>query len=307
MAAGPVIFGEVRLDDDGRIDEAVACLHCGRELGGEFPDGECPGCKKPVEDSIRSDLLRFQSPTWLNRLMLGVGIVMFGVGLATTLGIIKMLAWWEVIPMNTLLSFWGYALQMSPIVVTAGGLWLATSRQPMDFTPEPLWSLRRIAQWSAAAAAALVILMVLADGLKSNWGAMQGLRMSVRLPWQSLIHLSWLFAAACGFQVTVQLAQRSPDARLARLMGWSSWVVILSLGAVYFFADMSPLIAFRYKPSNTLADEALPALYAAWIYTGYTVYLLALPAALWTCAMAGWLLRRIYAASRRYAWATQVR
>lgn len=78
VASGPIIFGQVRVDAAGRVDEPLPCVSCGRDLHGCALDGACPGCGAAVADSSKSEFLRFQDPQWLDRLVLGVLILMLG-------------------------------------------------------------------------------------------------------------------------------------------------------------------------------------------------------------------------------------
>ncbi len=301
MADGPFIFGQVRLDDDGLIDESIACLHCGFDLRGQTPDADCPHCRKPIDDSIRGDLLRFQSPAWLNMISLGLLIVVVGVVVALGVGLTKLLIWSEVISFNAIPGMVWVALMQLPIVVTAGGLWLVASRQPLDFGEEPPWSVRRLAQWAAATAAGLAILMFLAQGFTSKWGLIHGLRTMVRLPWQFIIHVAWLVAVAAGFYLAGSLAQRSPDLRLARLMRWAAIGVTAALALVYLHMVLTPVIEVKFRPAHTLSDDELVGVYRTLFYFGYALSILTVPFALGTIVLAVWLLRRVRAAAQRYA------
>jgi hypothetical protein len=301
MPAGPFIFGQVRLDDDGVIDEAIPCIHCGRELAGQSPEAACPGCGKAIDDSVRPDMLRFQSPSWLATLSLGTVVVFIGVLAAFVLGVVRMLANWEYIPFDTFHTRLGYALMFMPTVLAAGGLVMVAWRQPLDFEPESLWSMRRLAQAAAGTTAALIVLMLLADGFKSKWGLIQGLRTSVKLPWQMLIHLCWLVAIASGFAVARELARRASDMRLARLLEWNAWGTVISLGLVYTHLNLAPVIGFAFRPSHTLADDEIAPIYYVLVYSGYAVNMLVIPFALITLALSVRLLLRIRGATRRYA------
>ena len=54
---------QVRLDDDGRIlEDDLTCLHCGYNLRGLLPEGDCPECGTAVARSTHGSLLRFCDP-----------------------------------------------------------------------------------------------------------------------------------------------------------------------------------------------------------------------------------------------------
>lgn len=312
MAKGPFIFGQVRLNQAGRIDEALSCLHCGDALRGLSPDTTCPGCGKPVADSVRGDLLRFQSPSWLTQISGGLLVVAVGIVLALACGSIRfaqLVAAAGHLP-EGLVSVLGHIEQMPPTmwmllyvlptVVTGVGLWFVAARQPLDFAPEPPMTWRRAAQWLAAGAAGLAVLMFVADGLASGWGTVPGLRTRVRLPWMFTIHVIWVAAVLATHVYAASLARRAPDLRLTRGILRGAWITTLALTVIYLYMDFTPVVLSQYRVSHTLADEGLPGIYNALVFTGYAAYLLVLPAAGWTLALIVGLLVRIRQASARY-------
>lgn len=65
----------VRLDASGRVDAPVSCVSCGGPLRGVAAEGRCPGCGAAAARSLDPRLLRFASPLWLNRLVIGAVIL----------------------------------------------------------------------------------------------------------------------------------------------------------------------------------------------------------------------------------------
>lgn len=311
MAKGPFIFGQVRVNHAGRIDEQVSCLHCGDALKGVAPDTVCPGCGKPVADSVRGDLLWLHSPAWLSRIGLGLMLVGLGVLLGLLFGgfrFLQLAAAAEHLPkflmplldrLEALPPTLRMLIYVLPTVTAGLGLWFVTARQPMNFDPEPLVTWRRAAQWLAALAAGLAVLLFVIDGLASGWGTVPGLRTRVRLPWMFLIHLTWIASVMAAHVHTADLAGRVPDSRLARNIQIGAWFSVPALTFLYLYMDFTPLVLTQYRVSHTLADEGLPVVYHVLVICGYVAHLLILPAAGWTLMLIVRMLIRIRQATSR--------
>jgi hypothetical protein len=54
----------------------LGCVRCGYNLRGLSPDGACPECGAPIDQSLRGDLLEFSSPEYLASLHRGVVVVL---------------------------------------------------------------------------------------------------------------------------------------------------------------------------------------------------------------------------------------
>ena len=70
--------GQVQLDPTGRLAQDIHCIHCGYNLRSLLPDQACPECGRPVEPSLRGDMLCFSSPAWLAKLAWGTVWLILG-------------------------------------------------------------------------------------------------------------------------------------------------------------------------------------------------------------------------------------
>jgi hypothetical protein len=56
----------------------LACVVCGYNLRGLMPGGRCPECGSPVDRSVHGNLLRYADRGWLEKLLLGVRLMLWG-------------------------------------------------------------------------------------------------------------------------------------------------------------------------------------------------------------------------------------
>lgn len=60
------------LDQDGHLDEDVACRKCDYNLRGLALDRNCPECETAIEQTINRSTLRFSDPIWLRQVRSGL-------------------------------------------------------------------------------------------------------------------------------------------------------------------------------------------------------------------------------------------
>lgn len=127
MPAEPIPV-HVPLDIDGRIAQDQPCIGCGYNLRGLAKDQACPECSRPVERSLRGELLRDANPDWLAQLADGMGWIAVSYVLALLMAwvFIPMLGWW--FPKTGIGPIWAIALAGSLIRLV--GMWKATSPEP---------------------------------------------------------------------------------------------------------------------------------------------------------------------------------
>lgn len=83
----------------------VRCIQCGYSLDKLLTSGTCPECSRSIAETMRGDLLIFESPAYLHRVYLGYKLHYFGLvtfiamvllGFASMFRIISILAWFEL-------------------------------------------------------------------------------------------------------------------------------------------------------------------------------------------------------------------
>ena len=84
---------KTRHDTDGRIVTDLPCKGCQYNLRGQLPSGVCPECGLPVEESLKSEHLRFADIGWLRSLKSGLTLIIIGtLGSTVVYGLFQLLA-----------------------------------------------------------------------------------------------------------------------------------------------------------------------------------------------------------------------
>lgn len=82
----------VSFDEDGRLDEDVACRKCDYNLRGITPDSCCPECETAIERTLHPALLRFSNLAWLSRVRSGLSLMLLFILVAILFNISWMIA-----------------------------------------------------------------------------------------------------------------------------------------------------------------------------------------------------------------------
>jgi len=126
------------------VQSDIPCLGCGYNLRGLPPQGLCPECGRPIELSLRGNLLRYAEPRRLGILIRGLrmvqgsvtAVILGLVAAATTFGLGALLVPWfgrDIWPWVPRLAF---IVLFAPIaylpVIYPLGWWLATQPDPAE-------------------------------------------------------------------------------------------------------------------------------------------------------------------------------
>ncbi|MEO0474566.1 MAG: hypothetical protein AAF085_01165, partial [Planctomycetota bacterium] len=151
---------KTKQDTDGRIVTDVPCKGCDYNLRGQLPTGSCPECGYPIEESLKSEHLRFANLGWLRSLKAGLTWVIVG-SIAGSIGYALFMMILSVV-VNSRPTQWpppasfgelDAALQVAaimdflvftlPLVVLCIGLWLLTKTDPNANKPTTAQTLTR--------------------------------------------------------------------------------------------------------------------------------------------------------------------
>ncbi len=115
------------------VDTDAPCVRCGYSLRGLPRSGVCPECALPVVRSLLGIPLRFASPEYVRRLVLGITIAEGGsVLIVVTLWVLAItmsMQGHRVLPPLSTFSI-SYFLVLLASIVSMVGWWLATTRDP---------------------------------------------------------------------------------------------------------------------------------------------------------------------------------
>ncbi|HEV8377755.1 MAG TPA: hypothetical protein VGP99_02815, partial [Tepidisphaeraceae bacterium] len=66
------------VDEYGNVNADVACRGCSYNVRGQHQDGKCPECGTPVGLSLRGNLLAYSDPAWVDKLLKGIDLILWG-------------------------------------------------------------------------------------------------------------------------------------------------------------------------------------------------------------------------------------
>ena len=243
MDEAPMASEKLRLDEQGRLDEDIACRKCGYNLRGLLVESVCPECNTAVGRSTHGDLLRFCDPAWVGVVASGMNWIVAGIVCSIAIALIAMsLAALQGGPGSFVLLQWG---GLAIGFVSLIGHWKLTTPDPVRIEAEPSITARSLVRIAMSAS---FVMSVLATG------AMQAGRVigadvvtSVISFVQSGLGLIGTFAV---FVYARRLALRIPDERLAR----STCVVMWALGGLmlvgFVAGHIGPMLMFNAAPGQ---------------------------------------------------------
>jgi hypothetical protein len=218
-------------DPSGLVADDVPCRGCSYNVKGLSLGGKCPECGTPVGISIHGDLLRYSDPKWVEKLALGMRLILWGMLITIAALIIAIPLAFMVNPkLGEIVGFLG------GLVVLAGA-WLLTEPDPGTHEPSQTVTARRIVR--------IALLLEVAHNLLSI-----GLDDDVQPKLRRLLGLAMILLAIAGvigvfaqLYYLEMLARRIPDEALAKRANQVRWGFGISYGFIMVFASVSELIA----------------------------------------------------------------
>ncbi|MBP7745498.1 MAG: hypothetical protein KA383_05155 [Phycisphaerae bacterium] len=217
MTSVPV--GSGLIDAQGVLISDLECKRCGYNLRGLHQEGRCPECGTPVGLSTLGDLLRFADPNWLDKVALGLTILLWMI----LGGIVVVVAAAVLQNQGSLLQV---ALAFGVALITFYGTWLVTEPDPSGIGEDPNLTARKVLR------ASLVIGLVF-DAAEVAAAAATGSMTSTLLQWlaagDQVVGLVTMFTT---FMYYERLARRIPDLALAARARLLRWGNVIALGVI---------------------------------------------------------------------------
>lgn len=200
----------------GVVVRDVPCLGCGYNLRGLSRAGKCPECGAAVGRALAGNLLSLAEPAWLRRVQRGVDVLL----LAALVSFVGTLVVWWLVPRPGLFEL----VELAQGALLLLGAWWVTTPEPGGLDTTACERTRRIvrAALSIGVGGQLLSLAQLIPGLPE----------AVNLFLAACVLVGSL-ATLAGFWFTLvalgRLAQRVPDARLARRAAFVRWALVIGV------------------------------------------------------------------------------
>ncbi len=130
------------LDASGDIATDVACRRCGYNLRGLRLDGRCPECGTPIGLSTSGDFLRFPDPAWVEKLALGIHIILWGIAVSIAASVLAAILGAVRQPVVSA------AIQFAGQLVAFYGAWLLTEPDPSGLGEERYANARKVIRFA---------------------------------------------------------------------------------------------------------------------------------------------------------------
>lgn len=130
-------LAQIAVDSAGTLLTDITCRQCGYNLRGLSGEGKCSECGTPVAMSIRADYLRFANPAWIEKVSLGVRILVWMILINIVVSIaaaLLMPVWGPLVLMVvgflvSVVSYYGSWLLAEPEVSKGGEAGLTRARR----------------------------------------------------------------------------------------------------------------------------------------------------------------------------------
>ena len=239
-------------DGAGVIQLDVACRRCGYNVRGLHHEGRCPECGTAIGLSCYGDLLRFADPEWVETLVRGLGLILWGI-LVMVVSVVLAI----VLILVTRQTWLGSALGTLGSLVGVWGTWIVTRADPSGIGEDRYVSDRRIVRISLCIGMGQNALRFLDESLAltANWHA--AFLLTALLA--GLVGVVGEFARLTYFG---KLAVRVPNEALAKRAQTLRWVMAISLGVVVLGSLGILLVSFLGVGGGGLGGVGRPTLLA---------------------------------------------
>jgi hypothetical protein len=224
-------------DSTGAIRVDHPCCHCGYNLRTLTEANVCPECGTPVGLSTRGSFLRFADPEWVDKLALGLKIILWMIPIGILVGILA----------NAMAALAG-VLGLAASLVSFYGVWLVTEPEPGVTLAAEQTTARRVVR--------ITLLIGIFGNLVEVIPPLNPMLGGGVALFATVVVVSGLAGLVGEFFKYVyyqQLAERIPDTELAERAKLLRWGFVISL-AVGLLAGLFAVLTLQPNaPGSSLA------------------------------------------------------
>lgn len=244
-------------DVGGVIAIDLECKKCSYNLRGLRADGRCPECGTPIGLSTRGDFLRFSNPDWVDKVALGLKIILWMI-LVTVLVSAATIALRAVAP-----PLLGQGLSFLASLLSFYGVWLMTEPDPAGVGEDPNLTARKLVRLTLIVGLVGQALQIIIPSVSTS-GTFE-LLLTVLMLLASLVALAGEFAKFVYYE---RLALRIPEWAIAQRAKWLRWAYVITLGIAVVGGAVAALAGpMSIGPSGT-PSAAFVALACLLVPTG---------------------------------------
>ena len=216
------------------VADDTLCLECAYNLRTLSFEGRCPECGTPVGISAHGNFLRYCDPAWMEKLALGITLIVWGVvGILIGTVLVALLAARYPMPASII----GFLAGLAGFA----GAWLFTSPDPSGIGDMQYKTPRTITRVCLAIGVGASLLRLLSDYAGATPSA-QAPKMGLLSIALSLVHVVGVLAELRYFE---KLARRVPDPDLAKLANTVMWAYGLSMAFMVVVSGLLVLVGVR--------------------------------------------------------------
>ena len=244
----------------GPLPPGLRCRRCTYDLAGLSVDGVCPECGKPIDESLRGDLLRDADVTYVRTLHRGVMMIQFGI-LGSLIATLSSMAYRFTFSPRigqiaisdllhiALLAVHTFGGAAASVVAVIGWFWFTASDPGLSENErgQPLRRFLRVVALTTGAATVVTAVMRVSFGTMAT--AWHGLMVNnpPSIVATALLDVAsmtaWIVQFFAGMAYLRWMAQRIPDEGLRNRAGRSMWVLPLWWTVGRLLCGLGPLIA----------------------------------------------------------------
>jgi len=235
----PIPFLVLPIDVNGIVTHDVPCRGCSYNVRGQHESGKCPECGTPVGISIRGNLLRYSDPAWVEKLLRGVDLILWG--LLTTL-----LGSGVAVVLQFTMGSRAHSFTQLVMILASGvgviGAWLLTTPDPGTAEESQMVTAREVARFA--------LIFGIGEGILGMWSEHQDLAPFIR----GLLGVALALAAivmvvgeVARLYYLKKLAMRIPDPALVKRANMLCWGYGISLAITGVFSGVMVLVSLILK------------------------------------------------------------
>lgn len=254
-------------DPQGVLALDHECRKCSYNLRGLHCDGRCPECGTPIGLSLQGDLLRFADPDWVDKVALGLKIILWMILFATVAAILGGALSHAVSPV------------LAPVIhflaslISFYGVWFITEPDPSGIGEDPSITARKVIRVTLVVGLVSALLQIIAAA--ETFSGVVTFVLGGLILLAGIVALIGVFATFVYYE---KLARRIPDDRLAvraRFLKWAYTIVLAVMAVAGGLMGLATAVGGSVGPGfGVLACLMLPVLLGLIVFGVMTIFML---------------------------------